>query len=133
MDIAVSVFSFILGGSFLGFLQFLISRKDSKNDRFDAIVKELSELKAEIRSIDEKGDMRDAVESRVRILHFNDELLEGRKHSKDSFDQAMSDITIYETYCGTHPKFKNNQTVMTIANINRNYSERLEKHDFLSM
>ena len=40
MDIAVSVFSFILGGSFLGFLQFLISRKDSKNDRFDAIVKE---------------------------------------------------------------------------------------------
>lgn len=133
MDIAVSVFSFILGGSFLGFLQFLISRKDSRNDRFDAIVKELAEVKAEIHAIDEKGDMRDALESRVRILHFNDELLEGRKHSKDSFDQAMSDITIYETYCDTHPKFKNNQTVMTIANINRNYSERLEKHDFLSM
>ncbi|MBP5475036.1 MAG: hypothetical protein J6X83_02090 [Methanomicrobium sp.] len=133
MSIAMTVFSLILGGSFLGFLQFLISRKDSKNDRFDAIVKELSEVKKEIRAIDEKGDLRDAIESRVRILRFNDELLEGRRHSKDSFDQCMSDITIYETYCQSHPKFRNNQTAMTIEHINRNYAERLEKHDFLAM
>lgn len=128
-----TLISFILGGSFLGFVQFLISRRDSKNDRFDAIVKELAELRAEIRSIDEKGDQRDAVEARVRILKFNDDLLEGRKHSKDSYDQAMSDITRYEQYCNDHPNFKNHQTVLTIANINNSYAERLEKHDFLTM
>ena len=133
MDIAVTTISFILGGSFLGFLQFLISRKDQKNDRFDAIVKELAEMRKDIKAIDEKGDLREAVESRVRILKFNDELLEGRRHSKDSYDQAMSDITNYETYCEAHPDFKNNQTVMTIAHINSSYTERLEKHDFLSM
>ena len=132
MDIGL-LLSFILGGSFLGFLQFIINRRDAKNDRFDAIVTELAELRAEIRSIDEKGDLREAVESRVRILKFNDELLEGRRHSKDSYDQAMSDITNYETYCEVHPDFKNNQTVMTIAHINSSYTERLEKHDFLSM
>lgn len=128
-----TLISFILGGSFLGFVQFLISRRDSKNDRFDAIVKELAELRSEIRSIDEKGDQRDAVEARVRILKFNDDLLEGRKHSKDSYDQAMSDITRYEQYCNDHPHFKNNQTALTIANINNSYTERLEKHDFLTM
>lgn len=128
-----TLISFILGGSFLGFVQFLISRRDSKNDRFDAIVKELAELRAEIRSIDEKGDRRDAVEARVRILQFNDDLLEGRRHSKDSYDQAMSDITRYEQYCNDHPNFKNNQTALTIANINNSYTERLEKHDFLTM
>lgn len=128
-----TLISFILGGSFLGFIQFLISRRDSKNDRFDAIVKELAELRAEIRSIDEKGDQRDAVEARVRILQFNDDLLEGRRHSKDSYDQAMSDITRYEQYCNDHPNFKNNQTALTIANINNSYTERLEKHDFLTM
>ena len=133
MDIAVTVFSFILGGGFLGFLQFLISRKDQKNDRFDAIVKELAEMRKDIRAIDEKGDLREAIESRVRILKFNDELLEGRRHSKDSYDQAMSDITNYETYCEAHQDFKNNQTVMTIAHINSSYTERLEKHDFLSV
>lgn len=131
MDIAMTVFSFVLGGGFLGFLQFLISRKDAKNDRFDAIVKEIAELRSEIRGLDEKGDMRDAIESRVRILRFNDELIEGRRHSKDSYDQVMSDITVYDAYCDTHPKFKNNQTAMTVANINKNYSERLERHDFL--
>jgi hypothetical protein len=131
MDIAMTVFSFVLGGGFLGFLQFLISRKDAKNDRFDAIVNEIAELRSEIRGLDEKGDMRDAIESRVRILRFNDELIEGRRHSKDSYDQVMSDITVYDAYCDTHPKFKNNQTAMTVANINKNYSERLERHDFL--
>ena len=131
MDLAVTTISFILGGSFLGFLQFLISRKDAKNDRFDTIVKEIAELRSEVRALDAKGDMRDAVESRVRILRFNDELLEGRKHTKDSYDQVMSDITVYDAYCTANPKFKNNQTAMTVANINKNYAERLEKHDFL--
>lgn len=131
MDLAVTTISFILGGSFLGFLQFLISRKDAKNDRFDTIVKEIAELRSEVRALDAKGDMRDAVESRVRILRFNDELLEGRKHTKDSYDQVMSDITVYDAYCDANPKFKNNQTAMTVANINKSYAERLEKHDFL--
>ena len=132
MDLTM-VFSFILGGSFLGFIEFLVRRYDSKNDRFDVLVKEMAEIRKEIRSIDEKADQREAVSSRVRILKFNDELLEGRRHSKDSYDQAMSDITKYETYCEAHPDFKNNQTVMTIAHINSSYTERLEKHDFLSM
>ena len=130
-NLIMTFFSFILGGSFLGFLQFIINRRDAKNDRFDAIVKEIAELRSEIRAIDEKGDVRDAIDSRVRILRFNDELLEGRRHSKDSYDQCMSDITVYETYCDTHPKFKNNQSAMTISNVNRSYAERLEKHDFL--
>ena len=133
MDMATTFLSFILGGSFLGFLQYLISRKDAKNDRYGIIVKELAELHSEIQAIDEKGDLRDAIESRVRILRFNDELLEGRKHSKDSYDQCMSDITIYETYCSTHPKFKNNQTALTIEHINKCYADRLEAHDFLTM
>ena len=131
MDIGLTFLSFILGGSFLGFLQYLINRRDSKNDRLNAVIKEIGQLREDIRSIDEKGDMRDAVESRVRILRFNDELLEGRRHSKDSYDQCMSDITTYEAYCEGHPKFKNNQTAMTIAAINKSYAERLEKHDFL--
>jgi len=133
MDFTQTLATFLLGGSFLGFVQYLISRKDSKNDKFEAIQKDIGELRAEVRAIDAKGDLRDAIESRVRILRFNDELLEGRRHSKDSYDQCMSDITIYESFCSTHPDFKNNQTVLTIDHINRSYAERLEKHDFLSM
>jgi len=126
-----TLISFLLGGSVLGFIEFLLRRYDSKNDRFAEVVKELAQVRADIKQIEEKEDRRAAVTARVRILNFNDELQEGRLHSKDSYDQVLSDITEYETFCGAHPNFKNNQTAITVNYINRSYAERLEKHDFL--
>lgn len=58
-------------------------------------------------------------------------MVEGRRHSKDSFDQALSDIDYYEKYCSANPLFPNNKTVATIEHIKNSYAERLEKHDFL--
>lgn len=127
----ISLISAMIGGSFLAFVQFLISRHDNKKDRYNDIIKELSSLHNEIRLIDEKGDRREAVSSRLRILRFADELQEGRRHSKDSFDQILADITDYNNYCESHPKFKNNQTQSTVEYINKMYTERLEKRDFL--
>lgn len=133
-----AIIGFLLGGGFLTFIQFLISRSDAKNDQFEAIVKsiadlhsEISDLRNELKNLDEKGDMRGAIDARVRILRFSDELIEGRKHSKDSFDQCMSDIDTYESYTNTHPDFKNNQTINTVKHINAVYQERLSAHDFL--
>lgn len=122
---------FLAGGGFLSFVQFLISRHDTKHSDLDGIRNEIKQLRSDLDAIDKKSDLREAVNARVRILRFNDELLEGRKHSKDSYDQTMSDITSYESFCEAHPDFKNNQTALTIENINRSYSKRLERHDFL--
>lgn len=121
----------LIGGGLFAFVQFLINRYDSKNNKFDGIEKEIAALRTEIKNIDEKSDVREAVAVRVRILQFNDELLEGKRHSKDSYDQVESDITVYESFCESHPDFKNNQTALTIQNINRSYSERLQRRDFL--
>ena len=125
------VLDILIGGGLLGLVQYLISRHDNKHDRFKAIQESIDKLSEHIDEIDAKGDERNAVEYRVRILRFEDELLEGRKHSKDSWDQVMSDITGYEQYCETHKDFKNGQTAATIAHIERSYQERLEKHDFV--
>ena len=76
-------------------------------------------------------DERSAVNARVRILRFSDEMGDGRRHSKDSYDQTLSDIDYYEKYCSDNPSFPNNKTVSTIEHIKNNYAERLEKHDFL--
>lgn len=126
-----TVIGFLLGGSFLGFIEFLLRRYDSKNDRFSEIVKAMADLQNDLKRVEEKGDKREAVASRVRILQFSDELQEGRKHSKDSFDQVLSDITEYERYCESHPNFKNNQTQATVTYIKRNYEDRLERRDFV--
>lgn len=114
----------LIGGGVVGFVQFLISRHDEKHDKLDEIMKIIEELAA-------KNDERYAISVRVRILRFADEMMEGRKHSKDSFDQVMGDITEYEKYCVDHPDFKNNQTVLTSEHIKRSYAERLEKGDFV--
>lgn len=121
----------LLGGGFIGLIEFLIRRSDEKHDKNDIVLKKLDELDRKIGQVEAKADERAAVESRVRILRFEDELQEGRRHSKDSFDQCLSDITNYDQYCEDHPKFRNNQTAATVAHIKTVYTERLEKHDFL--
>lgn len=111
-------------------IQFLFTRHDKKHDALAEVRKSIDGLKADIKRLDEKGDQRAAVSCRVRILRFEDELQGGRRHSKDSFDQVMTDITTYDNYCEAHPDFKNSQTVATVAHIKKVYAERLEKRDF---
>lgn len=88
-------------------------------------------LEKKIDALEQKEDKRDAINKRVRILRFEDELQENKKHSKDSFDQVLSDVTEYDAYCEEHPKFRNNQTAATVVHIKKVYAERLEKRDFL--
>ena len=141
MDIFITILGVVLGGGILAFIQFLITRHDSKHDKVEEVNKSIQALSEKVKerfdvldrkidTVNAKGDERFAVSSRVRILRFEDELQDKRKHSKDSWDQAMSDIDYYENYCQAYPKFKNNQTVATVEHIKNGYMERLEKHDW---
>lgn len=135
------ILTFIGGGSFLAFLEFLIKRHDNKNDKMaevneaiQSLSKDMKErfdtLDKKIDTVDAKADEYNAVSCRVRILRFEDELQAKQKHSKDSWDQVMSDIDSYETYTKQHPDFRNNQTVATVTHIKHGYNERLEKRDW---
>ena len=141
MDIFTTLEGVLLGGGILAFLQFLITRNDTRHDKLKGVtdsIQALSEdmkgrfdvLDKKIDTVDAKADENFTVSCRVRILRFEDELQEKRKHSKDSWDQVMSDIDVYEDYCDAHPKFKNNQTVATVEHIKHGYNERLEKKDW---
>ena len=129
----------LLSGGLVSFIEFLIRRNDEKKDKNSEILGAIRELDTKIvildkkiDSVDQKGDERNAIQSRVRILRFRDEMLEGKNHSHEAFQQVMSDIDEYEYYCSIeNPDFKNNQTAATVEYIKKNYAERLEKHDFL--
>lgn len=132
-----AILGFILGGGFLTFVQFLITRSDSKNDQFEAIVKAIAEIKTDIDSLrkeiaaqEEKNEERATIQARIRILDFCDELQSKKWRSKDSYDQCMHDIDVYEDYCDTHKDFKNNQTETTIAYIKNRYKYELEVGKF---
>ena len=123
--------SILFGGGIVTLVQFLIKRHDDKQDRKAGIMQAISALTDQVQQIKAELLEQAAISARVRILKFADEMQEGRRHSKDSWDQAMSDITAYEKHCYAHPDFKNGQTAATVDYIKRGYAERLEKHDFL--
>lgn len=74
---------------------------------------------------------REAVNCRIRILSFSDELRRNIRHSQESFDQVLSDIDNYEKYCDAHPNFKNNKTVTAKERIKAAYEGCMDQNDFL--
>lgn len=89
-------------------------------DKMDTLDKKVNAL--------EKSD---AVDCRVRILTFADEIRRGVRHSKETFDQSLSDIDAYERYCADNPDFLNNRTVAAKAKILETYSKCMDDNDFL--
>ena len=131
MDVLTSIISILVGGGILAFIQFLITRHDSKHDALKGVKDAIKTLSDKVEAFGRKSDERYAVTVRIRILRFRDEMLAGQSHTHDSFQQVLTDIDDYEDYCNNHPDFRNNQTEVTIEHIKSNYRERLEKHDFL--
>lgn len=124
LELIITVIVAIIGSNALwGFLQFLLERKDKKNDCSKKILEA-------IQKINNKIDQRTAVGCRIRILKFMDEIIEGWEHSKDSYNQIMQDITHYHQYCEEHPQFLNHQTDATIERLRKDYEQRLATNDF---
>ena len=97
------------------------------------------EIMDEVKKMDKKLDehIKDEEEEKIRnirqrILRFNDEILMGKRHTKEHFDEILSDIDAYETYCGAHTEYKNNKAVLAIDTIKEVYSDCIEEHSFLT-
>lgn len=132
-ELIITILLAVVGSNALwGFIQFLLERRDKKQNCSKQILEAIENLSKKVDKIDSEGAEREAIAARVRILDFMDGLLEGRRRTKDAYDQVIcSDITKYEKYCKENPDFKNNQTQATIEYITQDYQKRLEKHDFL--
>ena len=130
-DSIIAIFVAVIGSNALwGFIQFLVQRKDNKNDCSKKIIEMIQKLDEKIDKLDGELSERSAISCRVRILKFMDEILEGWEHSHDSYVQVMQDITNYLNYCREHPDFKNHQTEASIEYIKNDYQEHLEKNNF---
>lgn len=127
----LTILGAILGSAGLWtFVDHRQQRKADKEIHDSEMMKEIKAMRSELNDVKETIDENEAKASRIRILKFADEIFMEMNHSKDSFDQCMSDITFYEKYCADHPKFKNHQTAETVEYIKEVYHERMKKKDF---
>ena len=113
----------------LTFIGKILTKEFSESQK--ALMDKVEALSLKVEKVAESVEETRAIAARVRILSFGDELLEGRLHSKDTYDQTLLDIDNYEKYCKSHENFKNNVTEETVALIKEKYRIRLRKNDFI--
>ena len=100
-------------------------------DKMDALNERVDKLSGKVDQIEARQDERDAKTARTHILRFGDEVRIGVRHSKESFDEVLEDITAYESYCNAHPEFPNNRTRAAEKFISETYDECLRENKFL--
>ncbi len=94
------------------------------------VMKKIDDLERRFDRHESEREKDKADERRANILRFNREILRDLPHTQEDFIEVLSYIDFYENYCREHPEYENNRAVLAIQNIERVYSERLEKHDF---
>ena len=94
-------------------------------------------MKEELGNIDSKlnehiayDEVSTVKQIRQSIIRFNDEILDSKKHTEESYNCILDDIDLYEKYCNAHPTFPNNKAVMAIQNIKDNYQNCLKNKQF---
>lgn len=100
-------------------------------DKLSAVEQEQRDTKSQLEKHIALDDEREADKVRASILHFNNELLRNIPHTKEEFVEILSKIDWYNDFCKNHEDYRNSRAVHAIANIERVYDERLQKHDFL--
>ena len=95
------------------------------------VMHEVGELRKSVTDVKNDLDETKATTSRTRILRFNDEILQGTKHTKEHFDQILVDIDQYRKYCDSHRNFENGKAVSSIRNIIRVYDACMRDGSFL--
>lgn len=95
------------------------------------VYEKIESIGNKVNILENKTDKREADNDRYMVLRFGDEVRHGVPHSKEHYDSILKIIHDYETYCYSHPKYKNNVAVATIRYIEETYQKHLEKDDFL--
>ena len=127
------IFTFIgilLGGGILTFIQFLISRSDSKDEKDNEVLKEIRDLRSDVSQLRDDVERHNIERKRASILQFNDELANDVNHEHESFLEVLDLIKDYQKYCNEHPNFLNGRTEQSCDNIHRTYERLFDKGKF---
>ena len=101
------------------------------DDRIDRLEEKVEEISNKQEKTDAKAAEQEAINCRIRILRFSDEIRRGLKHSQESFDQTLLDVTTYEKYCKEHPDFENQKAVRACERVKKEYDRCMDEDDFL--
>ena len=100
-------------------------------DKMDTLNERVDKLSGKVDQSEARQDERDAKTARTHILRFGDEVRIGVRHSKESFDEVLAELTAYENYSNANPEFPNDRTRAAEAFIEETYDKCLRENKFL--
>lgn len=121
----------ILGGGVFGFIQFLITRHDTKKGKDNKVIQAIEKINDHLTELDERMAKERADDSRRNIIIFDDEIRRKLGHSEESFNQVNEDITHYIEYCRSHSNYQNSKAVSAIQNIRETYKQVKKEDSFI--
>lgn len=98
--------------------------KEAAKKSTETLMELVGNMESRINDVYEAVDESKAVEARVRILAFENELAKGETHNHAQFQQAIIDVDYYTAYCEKHEHFPNGIAVAACNRIRKEY-ERL--------
>lgn len=108
----------------------LSSKVDTIDGKVDVLAEKIETIDLRVEQVDDKVDANKADTYRTRILRFNGEIKRGVRHDEEEFNDCLTAIDRYETFCNEHPEYPNNKCRLAIQNVERVYKECLEKNSF---
>lgn len=128
MDILAILGCLLGGGGIMGFIQFMISRHDKKDEKLDSIISSISGIKAEMSHARAESERENAETWRMQILRFDDELYNGVHHSKVMFEQMLKVVRKYDRYVENNDDFENGVTEPAARHIQEEYDRLYKEH-----
>lgn len=109
------------------YLQYRLTRKDK-------VTEELKKMNTKIDSLNEKVDANSATLARTHILRFDDEIMNGTKHSLEYWEQTLMDVDTYNKYADSHKDtYKNSYAEAAIRHIKSTFDKLKEKGEFAQL
>ena len=96
------------------------------------MIKQINKIDSELDAHIKKTEETRIKQARQRILRFSDDIMLGKNHSLEHYNDILDDINIYESYCNGHPDYVNNKAKAAIELIRDTYEDHLHHNSFLT-
>ena len=109
----------------------LTTKVDSMQKDITNVKTELTDYKSDFETYVAEDLKNTALARRRVIIEFNDDLMNGKRYSKERWDSILEIVSDYNTYCNTHENFINKKAELSIKNIENEYQTCLREGRFL--